>query len=167
MHEGFHMGLRCGGEGVIEQHAGSEGFCVAIRLGVVPRSCKIVRAYTGGVGPEFCWAAPLAYRDGSGLFPDCQRVESLGKRSWIRDSRRLNGNAAPGCVETYPSELLRERGRWPARVEECRAQQCIGAMHRMPIRLLDRGRSGTEHELAPSFAPHECPSCGHAPVPHS
>src|SRR5262249_58670656 len=28
----------------------------------------------------------------------------------------------------------------------------IGAMHRMPIRLLGRGRSGTEHELTPSFA---------------
>src|SRR5215471_14984269 len=137
MHERFDVGLRCGGEGVIEQHAGSEGFCVAIRLGVVPRS-------RGGV--------TLAYQDASGLFPDCQRVESLGKRSWKGDSRRLNGNAAPGCVETYSSEFLRGSGRWRARVDECRAQQCIGAMHRMPIRLLGRGRSGTEHELAPSFA---------------
>src|SRR5262249_15399902 len=94
----------------------------------------------------------LAYRDASGLFPDCQRVESLGKRSWKGDSRRLNGNAAPGCVETYSSEFLRGRGRWRARVDECRAQQCIGAMYRMPIRLLGRERSGTEHELAPSFA---------------
>jgi len=81
MHERFDMGLRCGGEGVIEQHAGSEGFCVAIRLGVVPRSRKIVQAYVGGVGPEFWGGAPLAYRDAGGLFSDCQRVESLGKRS--------------------------------------------------------------------------------------
>src|SRR6516165_5320964 len=71
MHERFDMSLRCGSEGVIEQHAGSEGFCVAIRLGVAPRSGKSVQD---------------------------------------------------------------------------------GAMHRMPIRLLGRGRSGTEHELAPSFA---------------
>src|SRR4029078_13341307 len=88
-----------------------------------------------------------------------------GERTGIGDFRRLHRQAAPRRVEFYSFEFLRRRSQW--HTAKRRVQQGIGAMYRVPIGLIGRRRTGTEHELTPSFARTSALSCGCAPVPHS